>query len=425
MNSNFNLVKKPKKDENEFDTDEEEDIELEDDAHSDDDLEEDEDDEEVSTKASRSYGDDAKKKMFMLMGVIVIGTIFLLLILFIASLFTSKIKSYSDIETIMKEAAISYFKDYPDSLPKEDGDIVEIDSSNLVAAGKMKAISEYTEEGVACTGTVQVTKVGSDYVYTPYLNCGDNYVTIELYRKVLENNQTVKSGDGLYVNGNNYIFRGENVNNYVKLDNSVWRIVKITSDSQMVLVHADGVPLTQPWDNRYNEERLYESGINTYSVSRIKDYLEKIYKEPSKDDGEVILSSKDKTRINTFDLCIGKRNPTGESKNNSEECKLKDKDQKIGLLTVSEYLYASLDPNCKSADTKSCMNYNYLTMDEEWWLVTANSEDTSTVFKVAKYGAVEADIAGNYATVRPVIYLKSNVMFKSGKGTEEKPYKVK
>ena len=88
-------------------------------------------------------------------------------------------------------------------------------------------------------------------------------------------------------------------------------------------------------------------------------------------------------------------------------------------------MYASLDPNCKSGSTKSCQNYNYLTDSKDWWLITADSSNTSTVFKVDQNGVVKSDIASTYAIVRPVVYLKSNVFVKDGEGTLEKPYTLK
>lgn len=405
---NDNLVKKPDKEEEE-EFEEEEEINFEDDSSS-----------------SKSIGDiDPKKRLFLLMGIIVAALVLLLLILFIASLFTSKKYDYEDIENIMKEAAISYFAEHPESLPKEDGDIVEIDSANLVYAGKMKELSEYRNDGVVCTGTVQVEKAGTEYLYSPFLNCGDNYYTVELYTKVETDHPVTSSGEGLY-NFNRYlVFRGENLNNYVQLDNSLWRIVKIDSDGYMALIHATGLEYTQPWDNRYNEERLYESGVNNYTVSRIQEYLQKIYANPSEEDGENILSDKDRARIVSYSLCIGSRDSKSESKTNSEECAKKAKEQKLGLLTLSEYLYASLDSSCKSASTKSCMNYNYLATNDEWWLVTANKEDTSTVYKVDRNGVVRVETAGTYARVRPVVYLSNRVMYASGTGTKEDPYTVK
>jgi len=409
---NENLVKKPKKDEEEI-IEEEEEIELDD------------DDDESSSSDNKKKDDDLKKRMFLLMGIIVGGVIILLLILYIASLFTSKNYTYEDMETVLKDAAVAYFVDHPDQLPKSDGDAVIVDSSNLVYEGKMKDLSEYRNDDVACSGTVQVENVGGEYVYIPFLNCGESYSSVELGSKIKEDNPVTTSGNGLYAASKSYVFRGENVNNYVQLDKSLWRVVKVNGDGSITLIHATGLDFYQPWDNRYNEERLYESGINNYNVSRIKDYLQKLYSNPSKDDGEEILSNNDKARLVAFTVCVGSRKASAEGKNNAEECRQKSQSQKLGLLTVSDYLTASLDTNCKSADTKACMNYNYLAMKDEWWLATPNAEDTSTVFKVDQNGVVKTEIASTYSRVRPVITLNAHTMFASGKGTLEKPYKIK
>ena len=400
---NFNLVKKTKKEEEDNIVDEEEDIELDEDKS--------------------SPNQDAKKKMIKFMLIIICGLVFLLIILYVASLLSPKSYTYEEVETILKNAAQSYFTDHPESLPKAEGTIIEIDSSNLVEAGKMNNISDYMN-GAICTGTVQVELSGTEYLYTPYLNCGEIYSTVELANKVL-NESTVNSGYGLYSTNTGYAFRGEDVNNYVQLDKSLWRIVKVTSNNNLVLISAEGVPYTQYWDNRYNEERLYEAGINQYDASRIKDYLNKIYTKPSEEDGEVLLSNSDKAKMISFNVCTGKRSINSETKNNTEECTKYIQNQKMGLLTLSDYLYASIDPNCKSASTKSCKNYNYLTLKEDWWLVTANKDDTSTVFAVSRSGNVTAENASNYAIVRPVIYLNSRVLYKDGNGSKDKPYTVR
>ena len=150
MGSNFNLVTRPvKKDEDDEDIKDEEEIEV-----------------EVKKKDNDNA---AKKRMIMFMGIIVGFTILLLIILFFASLGKGSNYSYTEIEKIMKNAAVSYFKDYPEYLPATEGGIVEVDSSNLVAAGKMKDLSEYTSADDTCTGTVQVQKMPTDYVYVPYL----------------------------------------------------------------------------------------------------------------------------------------------------------------------------------------------------------------------------------------------------------------
>ena len=408
MGINFNIVKKPK-------TEEDDGEELEEE------LEEEKDE--------KSSGYDPKKKMIKFMAIIVVVMVVILLILFvISSLGTKKSDtySYSEIENILEKAGKEYFKEHSEYLPKDEGDIVEVDASDLAADGQMNDLSEYpTKDGTTCTGSVKVELDGTDYLYSPILNCGSKYSTVSLNTKVLNSNEIVTTGDGLYSRGGEYIFRGENVNNYVKLDKSLWRIVKITSNDEIVLISEEGIGYTDPWDNRYNEEMSYDAGINNYSVSRIKDLLTNTYTNPQEKENNVILSKKDKTRMVSFDLCIGKRTRNSEDKTNTEECRQTLNNQKLGLLTVSDYLYASVDPNCKSIETKSCKNYNYLVTDSDWWLVTANNENTYYVYKVESNGNVVVEYASDYSLVRPVIHLNGDVMYKSGKGTLEKPYKVR
>ena len=411
MGINFNIVKKPKVEEDDGE-------ELEE-------VEEVEDDND--TKSNNGY--DPKKKMIKFMGIIVVVMIVILVILFVISSLgggKSNTYSYSEIETILEKAGKDYFKDNSSLLPEDEGDVVEVDSTTLVEAGKMKSLSEYpTKDGSVCTGSVKVEYDGDDYLYSPVLSCGEKYSTVALTTKVLDNTEVVSTGDGLYSRNGEYIFRGENVDNYVELDKGLWRIVKITSNDEIVLVSQDGAGYTNAWDDRYNEQRGYDAGINNYNVSRIKDYLDTIYKNPDEDNKELILSKKDKTRIVAFDVCIGKRSINSEDKSNTEECKQTLKDQKFGLLTLSDFLYASVDPNCKSSETKSCGNYNYLITNSNWWLVTASSENTYSAFKVKSSGSVISDTASSYALTRPVIHLNSSVLYKSGKGTLEKPYKVR
>ena len=405
MGINFNIIKKPKTEE-----DDGEELEVED------------------TKENKSSGYDPKKKMIRFMGIIVVVMVLLLIILFFASLGKSKntTYSYTQLENILEKAGKSYFKDNESLLPEDEGDVVEVESTTLVEAGKMNDLSEYrTKDGAVCTGSVKVEFDGDDYVYSPVLDCGEKYATVLLTNKILDNSEIVTTGDGLYSNGNEYVFRGENVNNYVMLDNNLWRIVKITANDEVVLVSQDGVGYTVSWDDRYNEQKGSSVGINNYRVSRIKDYLNDIYSNTDEGDKRYVISKKDKTKLVSFNVCIGKRPITSEDRRNNDECKETIKDQKVGLLTVSDYLYASVDPNCKSSETKSCSNYNYLVSNYDWWLATTDTTDTYSVYKVRSGGLVTVDSAVTHAYARPVIHLNSSVFYKSGKGTEEKPYKVR
>lgn len=394
-----NMVKKPKK----VETFEDEDDDLE---------------EETSSKGS----DDAKKKLFKMMAIICGVLVGFLLIIYIASLLMQKEYTYSDLENIMKEAAVGYFGAHSEYLPTEEGKVVQLNAESLVYEERMKPFSEY---GVTCNGYVHVEKVGNEYVYTPYLDCGENYATVELYKKVLSDNSVVTSGYGLYSMNNAKVFRGEDVNNYVKLENSLWRIVKVNSDNTLMLIHNEGLHYNQAWDDRYNEAKLYNIGNNQYSTSRIKEYLNRIFTNPNEEDLEVILSDHDKARVTSYTLCVGKRMPTSIKNNNSEECAVTSKNTKFGLLTLSDYLNASVDPNCKNSTNKSCLNYNYLVIDSSWWLATANKENTYSAFMVNDSGAVEVANASQYNKVRPVISLSERALFDKGTGTLEDPYTIR
>ncbi len=374
-------------------------------------------------REAKKKNKDAKKKMFIFMGGIVGVLCLILLILFISSLFIKKTYSYEQIEEIIKNASISYFKDHPDLLPQMDGGIVEIEVNNLVSAEKMKPLSEYTKEGLSCTGRTLVEKAGDEYFYTPYLDCGETFATTELYKKVEE--KVVNSGYGLYKINDDYVFRGENVDNYVELDQGLWRIVKITSSNKIMLIKELGVGNSLAWDNRYNNDTKYPSGINTYSASRVKEYIEKLYTNPEEKLNEIMLSANDKAKIVSFNLCVGKRGINDKDNTGSIECSSQFNNQKVGLLTASEYINASIDASCQSLADLSCQNYNYLKEKYSWWLLTADKNNTSKVYRVNESGKVELSNAIAFAYVRPVVYLNNKVLYKSGNGTKEKPYKLK
>ena len=390
-----------------------------------DDYEEEESFEDSSSSSSNSDKFDAKKTMTRFMLIVVGVVIFIILILLISSIFMKKQYTYDDLEDILKSAAVAYFKDNKDQLPQAEGGIVEIEAANLINAEYMKPFTEYAGEECNCNGSVQVEKASSGYLYTPYLNCGEDYVTTELAKVVTSGENLTSTGYGLYSMNGNYIFRGEEVNNYLELDERMWRIFKIDRNNNIYLVAEDEVGMTTDWDDRYNEDASYAAGINNYGSSRIKEYLQQVYTDPDRDNSEVILSKKDKNKIISFNLCTGKRTTTEEGNNNSIECKETTRNQLVGLLTLSDYMAASIDPNCKNSTSNSCSNYNYLVKDYEWWLATANKSSNFEAFQVKTNGAIKSENTSTYAIARAVVVLNKNVLYKSGKGTLKSPYKIK
>lgn len=364
-----------------------------------------------------------RKKFMLLAGIILGGIVLLLVVLMVASLFTSKTYSYNKLEEVLKNAAIKYYKSNDSTLPTTDDQVTEIDSATLISGEYMKDFSEMTEEGVTCTGRVVVSKKGKNYIYTPYLDCGEKYITKKLYEIVTDTKNIVTTNYGLYASNNGYVYKGEIVNNYVQMDNALWRIVKITSDNKIVLILADRSYESTSWDNRFNATDNFKSGLNNYGASRINEYLDKYY--DNNKERESILSKEDRNRLVNYNLCIGKRAVNSDAKDNSVECGEILNDKKIGLLTASDYINASVDSNCTTTTSRSCQNYNYLNTDFQWWLMTASTTKSSSVFYVDRNGSIKEGNATNYTYVRPVVYLSDNVLFDKGKGSEKSPYKVR
>ena len=394
-------------------------------------TEEVEEQEDVHEKKSFVRQNDLKKPLLKIAIIISAVLGLLLIILLIISLMTPKTKSFEEIEAIMTNAAKSYFSERKNYLPENVGDVVEVDVANLVAAEKMKDLSEYTDENTVCSGRVEVEKTEDSYVFSPYLDCGDSYKTIELYKKVQEDNEVTTSGYGLYAQSGDYVFRGETVNNYVKLGNTMWRIVKINKDNSITLIEAEVAKVADKygsfsfiWDDRYNTEKEAKYGINNFSASRIYDTIISIYNEKY-DAEDKVLTKSDKEKLAPYDLCIGKRSESDTTKDNSTECLTRLENKYVGLLTASDYMNASLDPKCTNTTNASCQNYNYLNSRYQYWLMTASTENSYHAYAISSGKGIMGSFASNSNGIRLVVRLKNNVFFKSGSGTEDDPYILK
>lgn len=383
----------------------------------------------TTTTNSPKNKNDFRKTIIKLFIGLAIFIIAILVILLLASLLVKPSYTYSSLESILKNASKNYINNNKSNLPTSESENVEIDSAILIAGKYMKPFSEYDEKYSNCTGTVIVSKVGNDYTYTPYLDCGDSYTTTELYKEVTKESNIVTSGAGLYNESTGYVYRGEIVNNYVKLDGGLWRIIKVNADNTMTIIKEDTIKNTLVvWDNRYNTERNSTTGINDYSASRLKESIDTWYKynDVTNTDNPAILSKADKDKLVKFNLCVGKRDANNNTKDNSVECATTIADTKMGLLTVADYLNASLDTNCNSTLSPACQNYNYLLLkDVSWWLVTASSANTRQVYRIDGTGVVVSTVASSMSRIRPVVTLNSSVLYSGGKGTAAHPYIIK
>ncbi len=358
------------------------------------------------------------KKFKKIMLIVIAVFVIIVLFLFLMSL-PKKRYSAEELESKIIDKAKNYFTQHQSELPNK-GNIKTLSLSDLTNMGIIDELDKILDKNTSCAGSLIIENNNDYYMYSPNLNCStsnNNYVTKNLKETLLKN--VVNSGNGLYTYGNSFLFRGDNVNNYIILDGILWRITKINEDGSIRLIEATRRS-SVVWDNRYNSDKLMATGYNSYVYnginSRIKDSLDQIYNDDS------LFSDDGKAYIKETNLCIGKRSEKETINDGSIECSEILENQYLGLLQLNEFLLASLDYNCINSTSSACNNYNYLAaLDTPYWTLTGSSENNYQVFKIS--GTAFETNAVNSGMARLVINISQNTNV-TGSGTKDDPYIV-
>lgn len=296
-------------------------------------------------------------------------------------------------------------------------------------------------------------------------------------------NQRTSNGNGLFYNGNGnskiYYFRGDVGNNYVKFADIMWRIVRFNDDYSIRIISDTGVTKsafnTSAGDNAYVGYMYGNAGSNNYNSthknlndSTVKTVLDDIYKKFEKDYSSYLTDAgfcadrtladpsytkfdstaygitdeaskiidtglgygKNFTLYSAFYKYQEKLKPSFKCNKNDFYTVSNKKGNTalkypIGLLSVDEAIFAGAQFNS--------LNTSYYLYNESvpWWLMDAggnynNPEDLNnitTIVSAGSQGVCGQDVRSELS-VRPVINLKNNVVYKSGKGTYSDPYQI-
>lgn len=197
-----------------------------------------------------------------------------------------------------------------------------------------------------------------------------------------------KTGDGLYKEDGEYLFKGKDVDNYLKYSGYLFRIISVDSDNNIKLITEDSLT-NLAWGIEDN-----------YKDSYIKAWLD------GEDTNEGIFYKSLNNRNNLVDtkFCT----ETVDSDN--DVCK-ENETSSVGLLSLAEYK--------KAGGSKSYLNTN-----NYWWLSNPSKEGIWYVYNDGKINDVSS-LGNDYYSygVRPVITIKGN-MHTSGDGTKNNPYSL-
>ena len=286
------------------------------------------------------------------------------------------------------------------------------------------------------------------------------------------------SGDGLYEaqgEPGRYVYRGSNPNNYINLKengtNVTYRIISYESDGTIKVVRDEKL-FNKAWDEANvrksdgtnNTYCTSENGCNVwgsqetmlYNGSSLGDSFHYMYySSPTAatltnggagkvgtestlnkylNDGSWTGLSNLESYIDNHSWNVGGVYYTADDKGivkEKEEEKQLTWNGKVGLMNITEYVDASLNPTCTSARSNyssasgsPCKESNWTYKNYHQWSLSPNSYGRSNVWDVNSAGFFSYDLAnGTSVGVRPAFYLKSSVRL-GGLGTSDEPYYI-
>lgn len=220
--------------------------------------------------------------------------------------------------------------------------------------------------------------------------------------------------DGFYDEGERYVFRGVNVDNYVKLNggSEIYRILNIDkSTGKIRLMGTTAVP--NAWDNNngviFENASITTAQLETYYNSSTNGIIE----NESKIETNAIWNAG--TTISNVSYSVLKSLETGRTAYG-----------KIGLPSISDYVGSSTNLACHEAVlSDSCKQQNYLYeiwKEKNTWMM--NTEE-SKVWYVNIDGVLDKADANSIFYIYPVIEMKNNVSIIRGDGKAISPYIMK
>lgn len=352
--------------------------------------------------------DASTKKMVKTFGIIIGAIIVLFVVIFIILAIANAKVNNGQLLNMLENSAKKYYNAHQSELPKQDSSVV-ITADTLIANKYMKPFEKLTKN-TNCSGRVVVSNNGGDYVYEPSVVCNE-YKSVNIATKLAEN--VVSEDAGLYKNEDTYYYRGEYVNNYIKLGNKVYRILSFGND-KMKIIDPKTTDKVYQWDNRYSHDVGKTLGINDYSKSRIRELYQTKYEEYDVGAKKYIVKS---------EWCIGKRAISNFEVNNVE-CDAKIEDY-LGMITPYEYARASLDINCLNIRGGSCNNYNYISrlFDATIWTAASASDNGYQAYAFSSGFTVTDCIEKNKLAF--LFNISSDNVYVSGDGSQTSPYIIR
>ena len=419
-----------------------------------------------------------KKNAFTLVELLaVIAILTIIMVISVPQLITSiknkKTDALEKTKDLLTSAARNYVIDYELKVP------TSISIETLCKNDYLECPIKNPIDNSNLNGYVNVDD-NKVYVYSDTRD----YITIRDYIIDLYNDESLRTSNGLKKDNTvdtNIRYYGSDPNNYVSFNNELWRIIGVFGNNVKLIRNEKLGELS--WDssessvndgygiNQWGESK--DTSGNIYEGADLKVYLNKMYYGgtsvtcyngynnttttcPTNTLDETAKSSIDnhtwntgaiqyKTRTDTLAFYSAERGTIGKMCSSGSYCNdtVTRKTTWTGYVAlpyVTDWAYASSESVCETNMQKqdSSNNYNYICKNNNWmhygstyndvtWYLSpfTNPSNANFVWRVNGDGFVRYDFATYPLSVFPTIYLKSNILIESGKGTSSDPYILK
>ena len=304
----------------------------------------------------------------------------------------SKESAYNEQVGVIIKAAKSWSVDNASKLP-DDGSVYRLSISTLVDEGYISndEVKDPRNSSKNLTGNVEIKYDSSikqfTYKYVDNTSNSDE-ISMASLAKTITNNS--KKKDILLADGG--IYKGDNPDNYLKLNGKLWRILSNNNDGSIKIISNDETTKIS-WDTQ---------GNTNFDTSTIKTYLNNTF--------YTSLSSVSEFKKSNFCLAY-----------NANDC-LQKENINVGLLTTEDYLNASNNLNCITGVEEACSKGNYLSAfsiksGPEYTLNTTNDG-----VYVIDGGTIGIKKSTESLNVRPVLTIDKTAKVIGGTGSKDNPY---
>lgn len=254
-----------------------------------------------------------------------------------------------------------------------------------VLSVKDKTDGEIKISDVTISGKVDTNKIGKYQIKYIASDSLDNETVVTREVEVIENLSSVVKNDT--TSSNNY-YKGQYVDNYLKLNNILFRIVKVNKDDTVTIVSEDPIANID-----------YGAKNGKFDGSNMDEWLNDYF--------YASLNNKSKKLIVDTKWCNDVVTDDNLSKTN---CDKYTSSKKVGILSIEDY-NNSLDQNSNSyLQIMARTWYNNLDSNSKVWSIKSNAKES-----------YKDDILLN---IRPAITLKKNIKILSGDGSIDSPYLI-